>query len=66
MTKCYSTASNSVCLGVKVLEVKKLTYQDVKTTKRTAIARGHSNRKQGRKGHRHTMSIAGCIRTRLA
>ena len=39
---------------------------DVKTTKRTAIARGHSNRKRGRQGHRHTMSIAGCSRSRLS
>ena len=30
---------------------------------RTAIARGQSNRKRGRQGHRHTMSIAGYIRT---
>ena len=37
--------------------------QDGKNTKRTAIARGQSNRKRGRQGHRHTMSIAGCIRT---
>ena len=34
--------------------------QDRKTTKRTAIARGHSNTKRRRQGHRHTMSIAGC------
>ena len=37
-----------------------------KTTKRTAIPRGHSNRKRGRQRHRHTMSIAGCIRIRLS
>ena len=30
---------------------------------RTAIARDQSNRKRGRQGHRHTMSIAGYIRT---
>ena len=37
-----------------------------KTTKHTAIARGHSNRKRGRQGYRHTKSIAGCIRIRLS
>ena len=40
--------------------------QDVKTTKRTATARGHSNLKRGRQGHRHTKTIAGCIRIRLS
>ena len=38
----------------------------MKTTKRTAIARGHNNLKQGRQGQCHTMSIAGCIRIRLS
>ena len=37
-----------------------------KTTKRTAIARGHSNCERGRQGHHHTMSIAGCITIRLS
>ena len=37
-----------------------------KTTKRTAMARGHSNRKRGRQGHRHTKSITGCIRIGLS
>ena len=34
-----------------------------KTTKRTAIARGHNNPKRGRQGQRHTVSIAGCYRS---
>ena len=37
-----------------------------KTTKRTTIARGHSNRKRRRQGYRHTKSTAGCIRIRLS
>ena len=37
-----------------------------KTTKRIAIARGHSNRKRGRQGHLHTKSIAGCISIKLS
>ena len=37
--------------------------QDGKTTKCTAMARGHSNPKRGRQGKRHTVSIAGCYRS---
>ena len=36
-----------------------------KTTKHTAIARGHNHRNRWRQGQRHTMSIAGGSRTRL-
>ena len=39
------------------------TQGTVKTTKQTATARGHNHRNRGRQGQRHTMSIAGGIRT---
>ena len=50
---------------VRVRE-KLRSQQDLKTTKRTTIARVQSNRKQGRQVHRHTMSIAGCCRSWLS
>ena len=40
--------------------------QDWKTTKHTAIARAQNHRNRGRQGQRHTMSIAGGMRTRLS